>query len=210
MPGRRNKRDQILRVAAKLFAERGASQVTMDEIASAVPASKMTIYHHFRTKDELIDEVIRQVFERGVNEFSRLVQDAQSFEQAIERVSSFDFTGLDGYSHAFLLDLAESYPQKARDLVEAYKNEVEPRVEKLVFNAQLNGSVRRDISAHVIVMLIRCIKESLSRPDAFSDAEDMEVVSQQVIEVFLRGVLAKRERDGAVGKDQPVSGSDAA
>jgi AcrR family transcriptional regulator len=197
MPGRPSKRDQILRVAAKLFAEKGASQVTMDEIASAVPVSKMTIYNHFRTKDRLIDEVIRQAFQRGVSKFCSLIQDAPSFEQAIERISSYDFANLEGFSHVFLLDLTKSYPEKAVNLVDAYKREVEPRVEELICNAQRAGSVRQDISPHIIVMLIRCIKECLSRPDAFGGVEDMEVASKQVIEVLLRGVLAEPESDGA-------------
>lgn len=46
--------EQIIRVAADLFAERGFDNVTMDEIAEAVGVPKRSLYRRFRYKDEFL------------------------------------------------------------------------------------------------------------------------------------------------------------
>ncbi len=52
--GRRGKRQQILAEATRLFYRRGVRAVGVDTIAEETGVSKMTLYHHFRSKDELI------------------------------------------------------------------------------------------------------------------------------------------------------------
>lgn len=50
----RGARERILSAAAELFGRRGINAVAMNEVAAAAPVSKRTLYHHFRSKDELV------------------------------------------------------------------------------------------------------------------------------------------------------------
>lgn len=51
-------RKRILEAAYRLFRRRGFSRVSMDEIASAAKLTKRTLYHHFRSKDQLLADVL--------------------------------------------------------------------------------------------------------------------------------------------------------
>ena len=51
-------RDALLRAAAELFAERGAEAVSTREIASKAHVNNGLIHRHFRTKDQLLREVL--------------------------------------------------------------------------------------------------------------------------------------------------------
>jgi len=51
-------RKRITDAAYRLFRRRGYSRVSMDEIASATAVTKRTLYHHFRSKDDLLAEVL--------------------------------------------------------------------------------------------------------------------------------------------------------
>jgi AcrR family transcriptional regulator len=53
------RRDEIVGIAAKLFAERGFGATTIREIADEARILSGSIYHHFDTKDEILHEVIR-------------------------------------------------------------------------------------------------------------------------------------------------------
>jgi AcrR family transcriptional regulator len=52
-------RQRILDAAYRLFRQRGFRPVSMDEIAAAARLTKRTLYHHFRSKDDLLADVLR-------------------------------------------------------------------------------------------------------------------------------------------------------
>ncbi|MEE4542090.1 TetR/AcrR family transcriptional regulator [Streptomyces sp. V4-01] len=53
-----NRREQILREAARLFAERGFHGVGVDEIGAAVGISGPGLYRHFAGKDAMLAELL--------------------------------------------------------------------------------------------------------------------------------------------------------
>lgn len=58
------RRDQILRVAARLFGERPYSEVSISDIASAAGIARGLLHHYFGSKRDLYLEVVR-VFARA-------------------------------------------------------------------------------------------------------------------------------------------------
>lgn len=53
-------RERILRTAYELFTQHGLGTVGVDRIVADAEVSKMTLYRHFRSKDELIAAVIER------------------------------------------------------------------------------------------------------------------------------------------------------
>jgi TetR/AcrR family transcriptional regulator, cholesterol catabolism regulator len=56
-PGSR--RDELLELAAAMFAERGLRATTVRDIADAAGILSGSLYHHFVSKEEMVDEVLR-------------------------------------------------------------------------------------------------------------------------------------------------------
>jgi len=52
-------RSRILDAAYRLFRRQGYNRVSMDEIAAAAKLTKRTLYHHFRSKDQLLADVLQ-------------------------------------------------------------------------------------------------------------------------------------------------------
>lgn len=58
MPNRNDQtRDRLLEVAAKLFAERGYHATGMAELGDAVGLARGALYHHIRSKEDLLAEI---------------------------------------------------------------------------------------------------------------------------------------------------------
>ena len=57
-------RDNIIEAADALFYERGFEHTSFADIADAVKISRGNFYHHFKTKDEILDAVIAARLER--------------------------------------------------------------------------------------------------------------------------------------------------
>lgn len=66
------RRDEILTVAAVLFAERGFLAVTVEEIGAALNISGPALYHHFRSKEALLGEMLVGISEHLVEEATRI------------------------------------------------------------------------------------------------------------------------------------------
>jgi TetR/AcrR family transcriptional regulator len=73
-------REQILAVAARLFAARGYSATTMNEIAEALNISKANLYHYVRDKYKLLVEIC----EGHVLRLEKLVQEIEQQRLAPE------------------------------------------------------------------------------------------------------------------------------
>ena len=61
---RRERRRQIAEALATVFAERGFAQSTMVAVAERAGVSPGLIHHHFRDKDDLLDELLTLLLHR--------------------------------------------------------------------------------------------------------------------------------------------------
>jgi AcrR family transcriptional regulator len=59
------RRETILRGAAKAFAQKGYAATSMEDVAAAAGITKLIVYRHFDSKQELYDEVLEGVSARG-------------------------------------------------------------------------------------------------------------------------------------------------
>lgn len=66
---RAERRDAILRGAAEAFARAGYAATSMEDIAAASGITKLIVYRHFTSKEELYRAVLQRVFDRQAEEF---------------------------------------------------------------------------------------------------------------------------------------------
>lgn len=53
-------RDRILDAAARIFREKGYADTTMNDFADATNMKAASIYYHFKSKDEIVEEVLNE------------------------------------------------------------------------------------------------------------------------------------------------------
>ena len=66
---RHQRRDSILRAAATAFARAGFADTSMEDVAAAAGITKLIVYRHFSSKEELYRSVLEQVSQRQVQVF---------------------------------------------------------------------------------------------------------------------------------------------
>ena len=62
-----NTREKIINISDKFFYEKGFENTSFADIAANLNISRGNFYHHFKTKDEILDEVIKQRFKNTQN-----------------------------------------------------------------------------------------------------------------------------------------------
>ena len=58
-PAAKTRRNELLALAATMFAQRGLRATTVRDIADSAGILSGSLYHHFSSKEEMVDEVLR-------------------------------------------------------------------------------------------------------------------------------------------------------
>jgi AcrR family transcriptional regulator len=69
-----SKREKLIQASIELFSLTGYSAVGVNTISEKAGVTKKTLYHHFKSKEELILAVLRYYDERHRNSFMRSVE----------------------------------------------------------------------------------------------------------------------------------------
>ena len=84
-------RDRLLTAAAKLFAERGYGLTSMRDIARATRMRVASLYHHFKSKDDLYHEVLEREQSKIRELINAALVEETDFKKQIERMVTLAF-----------------------------------------------------------------------------------------------------------------------
>jgi AcrR family transcriptional regulator len=127
---------QIHQCALRILEAEGPQAVSMRRVAKEVGITAMAIYHHFPSREALLDAVVDSEFEQLVV-FFRRSQTRRSFEAAIIHI-------MDGYieyalTHPCIFDYVFSSPRPgARRFPDDFRARRSPTM-NLVFDMCLHG-----------------------------------------------------------------------
>ncbi len=72
------KKGQIIKTAQKRFSRHGLVKTTMEEIARDLRMGKATLYHYFKSKEEIFYEVTKLEIERYKTELKAMIEDEET------------------------------------------------------------------------------------------------------------------------------------
>jgi TetR/AcrR family transcriptional regulator, cholesterol catabolism regulator len=68
-----SRRDELLAIAAGLFAEKGFKNTTVRDIADAAGILSGSLYHHFDSKESMVDEILRTFQEELFGQYDAIL-----------------------------------------------------------------------------------------------------------------------------------------
>jgi AcrR family transcriptional regulator len=83
--------ERIVQAGRKLFARQGFHATGMRQIAKMAQVSIGSLYHYFRSKDELFLAVVRQAFEERLNQARELMRQGLPAPEILRQVLSMYF-----------------------------------------------------------------------------------------------------------------------
>ncbi len=69
------RKNEILDVAERLFAEKGFDNASTNDIIKEIGIARGTLYHHFQSKEEILDAIVDRMTGRGIERAARIVDD---------------------------------------------------------------------------------------------------------------------------------------
>ena len=86
------RRDELLEIAAELFAEKGFKNTTVRDIADAAGILSGSLYHHFDSKESMADEILSGFLDELFGAYAEIVAERKGPRETLEAVvvASFD------------------------------------------------------------------------------------------------------------------------
>jgi AcrR family transcriptional regulator len=69
-----SRRDELLDLAATMFAERGLRATTVRDIADSAGILSGSLYHHFKSKEQMVEEVLRDFLDWLFARYQEIVE----------------------------------------------------------------------------------------------------------------------------------------
>lgn len=189
---RQRKREKILEKATELFFARGVADVSMDDIAAAVPVAKMTIYKHFRSKERLVGAVMERYMREQHAIMNRKIAESPDTLSAL--VSILDYRSMPVVPERFIRESLELYPGIVADLLRYYREHVHDQLRELIVRGQEEGVIRKELSPHILMVYMQGIAEYFARPDVLAQFHDLRLLGEQFRTMFLFGIAAPKDR----------------
>lgn len=191
-------RETLLRLAARSFSTQGYSATSMRSIADQAGVEPASIYYHFASKEDLIDEVMAHgadaIVQHLKDHLATLPPEA-SAEQRLRaavfgQMSALLKFGDYALAHGRLLG---QLPDKVRDRQVKRREEHQKLWNTLLEDARKEGVLREDADIHLCrVFILGCINsvQTWFNPKTGS----LDAVADQVCGIFFDGV---RPREAA-------------
>lgn len=84
------RKQEIINAARELFQEKGWENFTMQQLMDKLSIAKGTIYHHFASKDDLLEAIVEDLIDEELLKKSKLMQ-RRSFKKlnALDKLRTF-------------------------------------------------------------------------------------------------------------------------
>jgi AcrR family transcriptional regulator len=186
-----SRRDELLRIAAGLFAERGYKFTTVRDIADAAGILSGSLYHHFDSKESMVDELLNSFQEQLFTEYDAIVASDRTPRAKLEAVVRTSFDAIDQHPSevAIFQNDAAYLGQFERFAYLAARNE---RFEKLWTGLLRDGvdagELRTDLDVPLVYRFLRdtvWVAVKWYRPGGSLSAHE---VADQYLAILLEGI----------------------
>ncbi|MCW2751156.1 MAG: TetR family transcriptional regulator, partial [Aeromicrobium sp.] len=90
-----SRRDELLQIAAELFATKGFKNTTVRDIADSAGILSGSLYHHFDSKESMVDEILSTFQEELFGKYSEILAGSGDPRTKLEAVVRVSFEAID-------------------------------------------------------------------------------------------------------------------
>lgn len=181
---------KLLEKSEELFWKFGYNAVTMDQIAAEAGISKMTIYKHFHSKEDLYFEVLKNTITYHINKIMETIDEKYHTIEKIE------------FLYNYTMDLAKQYPVIVfKDIIEhksllekvmAIKQEKTLPIWRLILEDGIRKKEIREMDIDFVSELLMNLPAAIKNMDYFGDESKQLKLYESFFDFIKYGMLGSK------------------
>ncbi|MGW6726286.1 TetR/AcrR family transcriptional regulator [Nocardia sp. NPDC055029] len=155
---KRTRRDELLDLAANLFAERGLRATTVRDIADSAGILSGSLYHHFDSKESMVDEILRGFLDDLFGRYREIAAAGLSSRETLEALVIASYEAFDRHHAAVAIYQAEA--KNLRDAerfgyIRDFNTEFRDLWHKVLTAGVADGSFRPELDVELAFRFLR-------------------------------------------------------
>ncbi len=188
------KKESILQASLDLFKLYGFKKVSINDIAHKAGVSPVTIYNHFGSKDELVRDVVKNLFNSMLERIQKIIDSDSSFPEKVEAIVFDKSQTASQFQGELAKTLLQNDPEM-QEFVDKLLQEDSVRMTKELFEqGRKEGYVGKKISDESLFLYFQILRYGLSATaEAISKVVLDENAIRELNNLFLYGMIGKQE-----------------
>ena len=196
-----DRKEEIIKVAAKLFSKKSFHDVTMDDIADKVGVAKGTLYLYFSSKEKLYLEILEETFGSIESLLEKEVEKSDTASNKLKKVLKIVFNFYREH-----MDVLKIYSRdethlirEHHELTEEWRDRRIKLYEKIIEKGIKEGSFKTNNTKLAAIMLYGSVGSAIVFYDLDKSPEEIaeEVFSEISSGLFHKGIENNMESYGS-------------
>lgn len=188
-----SRRDELLDLAATMFAERGLKATTVRDIADSAGILSGSLYHHFKSKEQMVEEVMRDFLDWLFQRYQEILDQESTPLGRLTGLFMASFEAIE-HRHAQVV-IYQDEAKRLSDIpqfgfVDERNREQRKMWVDILQQGIADGSFRQDIDVDLVYRFIRdttWVSVRWYQPGGPLSAEE---VGRQYLAIVLGGITA--------------------
>ncbi|MFC8046239.1 TetR/AcrR family transcriptional regulator [Nocardia sp. NPDC057353] len=153
-----NRRAELLALAAGLFAERGLRATTVRDIADAAGILSGSLYHHFDSKESMVDEILRGFLDDLFGRYREIVGSGLGSRDTLEALVLSSYESFDRFHAAVAIYQTEAKRLRGSErfaYIEEYNREFRELWHQVLTAGVADGTFRAELDVELAYRFLR-------------------------------------------------------
>lgn len=151
----------ITQSAKTLFWKYGIRKVTVEEICKEAGVSKMTFYRNFKNKNEVAEQVLVNLANKGFEDYQNIMRQEIPFPDKVTQIIELKHQASNGISQEFVNDIYEYNHANLQNKIAEYRQRTIRELKKDLEKAQQDGWIRKDLKIDFVIYIINSMNEKM-------------------------------------------------
>ncbi len=194
MTSTRTRRDELLGIAGELFATRGLRATTVRDIAEEAGILSGSLYHHFDSKESMVDELLREFLDELFARYRDIADAGLSATDTLRQLVIASFSSIDSRHTSVAIYQNEARTLAAQDRFDyiARRNvEFRELWESVLRRGIDDGEFRADLDVDLVYRFLRDTVWVAVRWYRPGGGKPVDQVADQYLSVVLDGLLPR-------------------
>lgn len=204
-----SRRDEILEIAATVFARQGVNSTTVRDIADEAGILSGSLYHHFESKDQMVEDIIRPAIEADLERYAQLAQSDLRPDESIPSLFEIALTFIERQP-AVAAIMANSFHQLRRmerfDFLNSYSDSVRQAWSDVLRKGVEQGVFRDDLDVDMAYKAMMGSVIGVAGWYRPGGAYPMKRIVTEIASLYVQGFCASPPRSGGAGEDGSAAG----
>jgi len=184
-------KEKIIRNTIELLKTSSPNKIRIGDIAKSANVSQVTIYNYFGSKEELLEEAIRDYLDKSIARYLEYMDGDYTIKEKINKLIQHEYESYNSLSFDSLQQIFIEEDKLALFMEKEYREKVLPPLLQLIEDGKKSGEISGKISSEVFLLYLNMlIKQYKELVDAAKMSKNEDII-ESLIHIFFYGVFGK-------------------